>query len=84
MQIRLLVGRFPAGEELNEADEAEVERSGFASRRGWFVGRRVARCAESCEILFGVALWPSSLLTWRHFLAMIWDLAFILHTLFVL
>lgn len=42
MQIRLLVGRFPAGEELNEADEAKVERSGFAWRRGWF-GRRGAR-----------------------------------------
>lgn len=26
-QIRLLVGRFPAGEELNEADEAKVERT---------------------------------------------------------
>lgn len=60
-QIRLLVGRFPAGEELNEADEVKVERSGFAWRRGWF-GRRVARCAESCETLLGVDLF-SSLLT---------------------
>lgn len=53
MQSRLLVGRFPAGEELNEADEAKVERSGFAWRRGW-VG---SGDAESCETLFGVALW---------------------------
>lgn len=91
-QIRLLGGRYPAGEELNEADEeAKVERSGFCWRRGWF-GRRGARCAESCESLFGELgkfVWsgppePPQLLTWRHFLAMIWDRAFILHTLFVL
>lgn len=50
---------------MNEADEAKVERSGFAWRRGW-VGLgdalRVARCAESCESLFGVDLF-SLLLT---------------------
>lgn len=70
---------------MHEADEAKVEKERFCleTRLGWF-GRRGARCAESCETLFGVALF-SSLLTCRHFfLAMMWDHAFILHTLFVL
>lgn len=59
---------------MNEGDEAKVEKERFWGRRGWVgSGDAFARCAESCEILFGVALWPSSLLTWRHFLAMIWD-----------
>lgn len=36
-QIRLLVGRFSGRRRMNEADEeAKVERSGFAWRRGWF------------------------------------------------
>lgn len=70
---------------MNEADEVKVEKERFCleTRLGWF-GRRVARCAESCETLFGVALWPSSLLTCRHFLAMVWDYDFTLHTLLVL
>lgn len=70
---------------MNEADEAKVEKERFCleTRLVWF-GRRGARCAESCESLFRVAFRPSSLLTCRHFSAMIWGLAFILHTLFVL
>lgn len=50
-QIRLLVGRFPAGEELNEADEAKVEKERFCleTRLGW-VGRSVARCALRVEL----------------------------------
>lgn len=60
---------------MNEADEVKVDRSGFAWRRGW-VGSgdalRVARRAVKACLE-----WPygfSSLLTWRHFLAMIWVL----------
>lgn len=41
---------------MNEADEVKVEKERFCWRRGWFV-RRGARCALSCETLFGVALW---------------------------
>lgn len=83
-QVRLLVGRFPAGEELNEADEAKVERSGLfvGDEVGLGDALRVARRAVKLCLE-----WPcgfSSLLTWRHFLAMIRDLAFILHTLLVL
>lgn len=72
---------------MNEADEAKVEKERFCleMRLGWF-GRRVcafARCALSCETLFRVDLF-SSLLTWRHLSAMIWDHNFVLHTLLVL
>lgn len=48
MQIILLVGRFPAGEELNEADEAKVERSGFGGDEVGLV--RETRCALRGEL----------------------------------
>lgn len=71
---------------MNEADEAKVGRSGFAWRRGrgWF-GRRVARLrGELWNFVKSGPPEPPQLLTCRHFLAMMWDLAFTLHTLFVL
>lgn len=66
---------------MNEADEAKVERSGFAWRRGWF-GRRVARCALSCETLFGVALWILFIAHLSAFFS--YDMGSCLHTTYII
>lgn len=58
---------------LTGRGEGGKERFSLEMRLVW-----ETRCAFAGGALF------SSLLTCRHFLAMIWDLAFILHTLLVL
>lgn len=69
---------------MNEADEeAKVERSGFAWRRGWVgSGDAFARCALSCETLFGVARWPSSIAHLEAFLS--YDMGSCLYTTYII
>lgn len=68
---------------MNEADEAKVEKERFCleTRLGWF-GRRGARCALSCESLFGVALWILFIAHLSAFLS--YDMGSCLHTTYII